>query len=455
MGMTVTRRTALKGLGAIAGTAAASQILPACDSPPSETMVFMMMENRTYDHFLGSRAMFEGLPGDGLKMGMALPDMDGNMVGLSNPALDAASLCVLDPPHEWDPSHMQFNNGANDGFVRAFQQVHPGTTGGVVMEYMRREQLPVFYALADAYTTCDRWFASLMGPTLPNRMYWMSAQSNGAKGNDEVIAGAFKGIPTIFDRLDAAGVAWKYYYGDFPILGFLPQYDYNDKRIAPFVNDYLNDAKAGKLPPVVFIDPSFTFNDYHPPHHPFVAEQLLAATYNALATGPQWEKSSLVITFDEHGGFFDHVPPGKAPDERAADGFDQLGFRVPPIIIGPHARNGYVDSTVRDHTSALKHIQKKFGLPSLTMRDAAANDLSSCFDPLSEPSKPITLPTVEVDESMLDNCMGKAFDLHVVLQWAERMKLDVPARQRQARDHVYAIGEYLDQHGLGRIRRGR
>ncbi len=453
--MSVTRRTAIKGLGALAGTAAASQLLPGCGSTAPATMVFMMMENRTYDHFLGSRSMLEGLPGDGLTAGATLLDRDGKPVGLWNPPVTPASLCVLDPPHEWGPSRVQFNAGKNDGFVRAFQEAHPGSTGDIVMQYMRREQLPVFYALADAYTTCDRWFASVLGPTLPNRMYWMSAQSNGAKGNDEVIAGAFSGVPTIFDRLDAAGIAWKYYYGDFPVLGFLPQYDYNDKRIVPFANDYLNDAKAGRLPPIVFIDPSFTYNDYHPPHYPLVAEQLIAATYNALATGPQWDNSLLVITFDEHGGFYDHVPPGTAPDERAAEGFDQLGFRVPPLIIGPRVKKGFVCSVPRDHTSVLRHIENHYGLAPLTMRDAAANDLSACLDPLMTPTAPITLPTVEVDESMLDDCTGKAFDLHVVLKWAEKLNLDVPARQRQALDGVHAIGEYLDRHNLGRIRKGR
>src|SRR5262249_26126421 len=141
------------------------------------------------------------------------------------------------------------------------------------------------------------------------------------------------------------------------------------------------DAAAGKLPPVTYIDPMFTANDDHPPHHPLLGQQLIAATYQALATSPHWERCLFVICYDEHGGFFGHVsPPSDAADERAADGFNQLGFRVPTLVIGPYVKQGYVSSVRRDHTSALRHIENVHGLAPLTMRDAAATDLSECLD---------------------------------------------------------------------------
>jgi phospholipase C len=451
--VSVSRRDALKGLGGLAGTAAMSGLLPSCSKTPPSTMVFMMMENRTYDHFLGARAMLEGLPGDGLTMDMTNPDASGNPVGLSVPPVTPAGLCVLDPPHEWDPSRVQFNSGANDGFVRAFQMAHPGTDGSVVMEYMTRQHLPGFWALADAYTSCDRWFASVLGPTLPNRMFWLAGQSNGAKDNLTIIGGAYMGVTTIFDRLDAAGIDWAYYYGDFGVLSFFPQFA-NDNRIQTYPY-FLEAAAAGKLPPVVFIDPSYTYNDYHPPHYPLVAEQLVASTYQALATSPQWSESLFVLTFDEHGGFHDHVPPGPTVDDRADQGFDQLGFRVPALVIGPKVAPNRVVSTPYQHTSALKHIENVFGLQPLMMRDAASTDLTDCILPTMKPTAPITLPTVEVDESMLDDCIGKAFDEHVVIGWARKLGIDVTQRQKIALDGVYRIAEYLDQHGLGRIRRGR
>lgn len=453
--MSVTRRTALKGLGGLAGTAAMAPLLSGCDSSAGvrSTMVFMMMENRTYDHFLGSRSMLEGLPGNGLTMGTTLLDENGVPVGLSVPPRTPAGLCVLDPPHEWDPSRVQFNGGKNDGFVRAFQAAHPGQRGDVVMEYMTRDHLPVFYALADEYTTCDRWFASLLGPTLPNRLYWMGGQSNGAKSNGQVLAGAYVGIKTIFDSLDEKGIEWAYYYGDLSFLGFLPQFN-TDPRIKPF-ESFLADAAAGKLPPVVYIDPSFSFNDYHPPHHPLVAEQLVSAAYTALSTSPHWASSTMVVTFDEHGGFYDHVPPGLAADDRADQGFDQLGFRVPTLVIGPSVKKGVVCSTPFEHTSVLRHIENSYGLAPLGKRDAAANDLSDCLQLDAVGRKGITMPAVEVDESQLGDCGGKAFDLHVMAEWAQARGIDLDKANRCGLDSVHAIGSYLDSRNLGRIRPGR
>jgi phospholipase C len=452
--MKLTRRTALKALGALAGAAATSPLLHGCGpSGSASTMVFMMMENRTYDNLLGSRSLLEGLPGDGLVAGMTNPDREGRLVGLSSPPISAIGPCVLDPPHEWGPSRAQWNRGANDGFVRTFEDEHPGASGDVVMEYLTRAHAPVLYALADAYTTCDRWFSSVLGPTLPNRMYWIAAQSNGAKSNADVLGGDFSNTPTIYDRLENAGVDWAYYFGDFATIELLPQFA-SDPRVRPFAG-FLDDAKAGKLPPVVYIDPSFAFNDYHPPHSTLLGEQLIAATYQALATSSQWRNCTLTITFDEHGGFHDHVAPGVAPDERAADGFGQLGFRVPALVIGPHVKRGHVCSMTRDHTSVLRHLGNRFDLPALSMRDAAATDLSSCIDETAAPTAPIALPTVEVDESMFRDPRSKAFDDHVMLKWAAYARLDVQARKRQALHGVHAIGEYLERHNLGRIRRGR
>jgi phospholipase C len=451
--MTISRREALRGIGGLAGAAAASRLMPGCAEEPQPTMVFLMMENRSFDHFFGARSLLEGKAVDGIPPGATNPDLDGNPVGLSIPAVDPEALCVLNPPHGWNGAREQWNGGAMDGFVRAFQNDHPGSSGDLPMQHFTREHVPVSWALADAYTTCDRWFSSLMGPTLPNRLYWMAAQANGARSNEDVLSGAYVGVTSIFDHLDQAGIAWAYYYGDLGVLQFLPQF-VGDDRIQLF-DYFLKDAAAGRLPPVVFIDPSFTYNDFHPPHYPLAGEQLIAATYTALATSPQWPRCQLILTFDEHGGFYDHVAPGKAADARAAEGFDQLGMRVPALAIGPQARAGHVSSVLYDHTSALRHIENRFALDPLTLRDAAANDLSACFDATLPIAAPIHLPAVEVDESKLERCVGKAFEAHVVIRWGEARGIDVARRQRVARDGVYAIGEYLDRHGVGRIRRGR
>jgi phospholipase C len=170
-----------------------------------------------------------------------------------------------------------------------------------------------------------------------------------------------------------------------------------------------------------------------------------------------------VVTYDENGGFFDHVPPPTTVDGFAAQGFDQMGFRVPTMVIGPYAKQG-VSSTVRDHCSVLAHLERQFGLEPLNARTMAANDLSDCIDAgriaAGDPSRPITLPAIEIDESQLGaDCamIDGLIDDHPMHQLADRYpdrfaKWD---QRKNFRDHLYFIGDYLEQHNVGRIRRGR
>jgi len=417
------RRDALKTIGGLAGAAAMGRLLPACggdgdDGPVGiTTYVFLMMENRTYDNVFGGRSL-EGLPGDGLRAGLTNPDADGNPVAPYVPS--ALEMCTDgDPPHGWDSSHAQWNNGAMDGFVRAHQSGHPGAKDP--MQYLTREQQPVSWALADAYTTCDRWFASVMGPTLPNRAYWLAGTSLGHRANDGVLDAVAGGspVPTIFNRLDDVGVDWTNYFGNLSIVSILGdggpydlRLDERRNRIRRYgdaqygAGQFFSDAAAGKLPPVVYIDPAFYENDDHPPIHPIMGQELIASVYTALATSPQWKNCLLVITYDEHGGFYDHVPPPTVTDDTletyGVDGFQQLGFRVPTMVIGPYVKQGYVSSVQYDHTSALKHLQNTFGFEPLTTRMAMANDLSDCIDmdrlARGEWAEPAPIPMVTRDD---------------------------------------------------------
>lgn len=462
--MTLSRRDALKTLGAAAGAAAASPLLDACGGPAPGSithLVYLMMENRTYDHYLGARSLLEGRPGDGLAAQMGNADKDGRFLPVFHEPPEA--MCVPDPPHSWNPSRTQWNGGKNDGFSRAFQAAHAGLDGTPPLAYLVREDLPVLWALADAYTTCDRWFASVLGPTLPNRMYWHAASSNGCTSNEQILAQGMKGARSIFDALDEQRVDWAYYFHDVPVLALLPGLE-PAGRLRNLFPRFLEDAAAGKLPPVTWLDPGFLSNDDHPPHHPLLGEQLIAAIYHALATSPHWAHTLFVITYDEHGGFFDHVAPPTAPDDRAAQGFDQLGFRVPTFVISPFAKQGHVSSVVRNHTSALRELEQRHGLAPLSARDAAAPDLSECLDAArlarGEAAAPIALPAVEIDESKLPAACKGGSDIgglrdHELLGWAEANARQLGAldRRRFARDDVYGIAEYLDQHGLGRIRR--
>ena len=397
------RRDALKTIGGLAGMAGMSKLLPACGDDGSDgpvgitTYVYLMLENRTYDHVFGARAL-EGLGGNGLTAGASNPDTNGDPVAIYTPS--SLEMCTVgDPPHGWDAAHAQWNNGANDGFVRAHQASEPGARDP--MQYLVREQQAVSWALADAYTTCDRWHAAVMGPTLPNRAYWHTGTSFGIKANQEILTEFSAGVPvpTIYNQLAAKGVDWAYYFGNLAVVSLLGnagpyQLDlgpndgtghirrFGDAQLG--AGQFFKDAKEGKLPPVVYIDPAFYENDDHPPIHPIMGQELIAAVYTALATSPQWKNCMLVVCYDEHGGFYDHVAPPTTTDDTLAKygvpGFEQMGFRVPAMVVGPYVKQGYVSSVLYDHTSALKHLQNAFELDSINARIDAANDLSDCID---------------------------------------------------------------------------
>lgn len=424
----INRREAIKRIGAFAGAAGLTKFLPGCSSDDPvgiTTIVYMMLENRSYDHYFGARSMLEGLPGDGLKSSMFNNDVNGTPIPPFEPSVD--KMCDPDPPHGWDESRGSWNMGACDGFVIQHQTAHSSTTLVDPMQYMTRKQQPVSWALADAYTTCDRWFCSVMGSTLPNRAYWHCGTSLGigpeANANTLVLDAFSDGIPvpSIYNRLHDKGVDWAYYYGSLPVVSLLAnpgpyQLDVgpadgtgNVRRFgdsAGRTGQFFADAAAGKLPSVVYIDPAFYINDDHPPVHPINGQALIAAVYSALASSPQWKNCLLVITYDENGGFFDHVSPPTTDDDTLAnygvDGFQQMGFRVPTMVIGPYVKQGYVSSTVYDHTSALKHLQVTWDLEPINPRINAANDLTDCIDmdrlAKGDWAPPIQLPAFNVDD---------------------------------------------------------
>lgn len=426
------RRDALKTIGGLGAAAGMARFLPGCgggnDGPTGiKTIVYLMMENRSYDHLIGARAL-EGMLVDGqIPGGRTNLDSAGKSVAAFAAADDhnaaVSSVCDADPPHGWDPSHASFNSGAMDGFVKAYEADHPTISPVAPMKYLQRANVPVTWALADQYTVCDRWFCSVMGPTLPNRAYWHAGTSFGIDNNTEVLQkfGSGVPVPTIYNRLQEANVDWAYYFGSLAVVSLLDhpgpyQLDLgpNDGtgRIRRFGDSargngqFFDDAAAGKLPPVVYIDPAFGANDDHPPVHPILGQELIASVYTALAKSPQWNNILFVVTYDEHGGYYDHVAPPTTSDDTLAKfgkpGFEQLGFRVPAIVMGPYAKQRYVSTVQYDHTSALKHLQNQFGLGGLTARMEAANDLTDCIDldrlARGEPAPPIELPKFDSNE---------------------------------------------------------
>lgn len=400
----LTRREALKA--AAAATAAAScgtggDSGEAASGPGSiETIIIVMMENRSFDHWLGARKLLEGAAEEGLTATMSNNTAAGVVV---TPFAETAP-CPSDPPHGWTSCHDQWNEGLNDGFVSEYA-ARNGTDGSGVMAYQTRETTPISWALADSFGVCDQYFCSVMGPTWPNRFYAHMASSEGKQDNSLPDGGGFTEM-NIWRALSAAGVDWAYYYSDLPILGLMAD-TWDDNRVG-MIEDFYQKAEAGTLPPVVWVDPAFSYNDNHPPHHPGLGELFLASIYEALAASPQWERCLLIVTYDEHGGFFDHVPPGACDDDRADEGFDQLGFRVPTLLIGPWVKQGAI-STTFDHTSWLKMVCETHGITPWNTRLEWATSIAAGIDQdrlaRNEPLPAVALPAFDFDpETVGDEC---------------------------------------------------
>lgn len=443
----VPRRKVLQGIGASAGLAACGGSMGSPPPPKGpaarasiDTIVICMMENRSFDHMFGSLSLLEGRTEvDGLQAGWTNPDLDGNLVPIGRvgaPCLDP------DPPHGWDSSRTQLDGGTNQGFVRAYQNSNgAGVATANVMSYQTRAELPVSYALADNYALCQRWFSSLLTSTWPNRLYFHAAQSEGQKSNDLPPGGY--GMRAIWDQLTEAGVDWGYYFTDLPTLALFGRPEWADHL--RFIDQFHADAAAGALPPVVCVDAGAGYDDDHPPHHPMLGQLFIGSIYASLAASPHWDRSLFVLTYDEAGGLFDHVAPGTMADDRASEGFDQLGFRVPGLVMGPYVRPGVYDDPF-EHTAALTFIQDRFGITEpLTARNAASGDLGVVLDgdrmAANEPAEPITLPPITLTEDEIEAQCANAGrhtgqpELQAAVQelcpWFDRSR-DLPDTARRA-----------------------
>jgi phospholipase C len=369
-----------------------------------DTLVIVQFENRSFDHLFGSLSLLEGRADvDGLRPGMSNPDASGRLI---EPAHLPPEAYVVDPDpgHSRRASHAQFNDGANDGFVREWQGNLPPDDPRLpwIMGYYTRSDLPAAYALADRFALCQRWHASLLASTWPNRFYSHCATSDGNWDNSQVCA-----APTPYPALAAAGYSYKIYFHN---LYFAATITSLQQKNAFKSDRFFDDAAAGTLPNVSVLEPAFFMNDDHPPADVRLGDAFLASVYEALRQSPQWPRCLMVVFYDEHGGFFDHVPPPKAPGEtRAAEGFDQLGFRVPALCIGPLVKRGHVSSDVFEHSSVPKLISDVFGLDYVNERSRLAGDLSSVLDlryvrgverPVPEPIQPVPVPMRAFERAM-------------------------------------------------------
>ncbi|MFM0155281.1 alkaline phosphatase family protein [Paraburkholderia sediminicola] len=374
------------------GEAAASEAnTPNAGNAPKdqiEHVVLLLMENHSFDQMLGCLdEVHAGL--DGIRNAASKSNDDGEG-HIFFPQATQERQMQHDPDHGYEAVLAQIA-GDNGGFVRSFVKDYPKSTLAArqdVMGYYPRGFLPALHMLGEQFTVCDKWFSSLPGPTWPNRYFALTGTSMGEVGMPEGLNAlnprwySEQNQDTIFDRLNDKEKTWKIYFYDFPASLLLK----NQRRTENLANYHLFDTffedaagPANAFPQFVLIEPKYfgeAQNDDHPPHNIMKAEKLIADTYNALRSNQTlWERTLLVILYDEHGGFFDHVPPPSnavAPDEHT-DSFDftQLGVRVPAILVSPWCDAG-VCHTQFDHCSLLKYLSDKWGLAPLGNRTQAA-----------------------------------------------------------------------------------
>jgi phospholipase C len=366
--------------------------LPGPRNLPVDTFVVLMMENRSFDHYLG------WLPGaDGRQAGLTYTDATGLTHETLRLAPDFQGCAHPDPDHSWAGGRTQVNRGRMDGFLRS------GDNDEFSIGYYAEQDLPFIGRAARAFTTYDRFFCSLLASTFPNREYMHSAQSYGKIDNSFPPGAAQgQGFPdtTIFAACAQKGVSARYFYSDIPVSALWGQQGLS--RSAR-VEEYYQRCQSGTLPNVSFVDPSFanegggTSGDEHPHGDIRAGQAFMSDVVHAFMESPQWKRGALFIVYDEWGGFFDHVRPPRVPDIRSTrdpnTDFGQMGIRIPAVAVSPYVRRGRVSHAVFGFESILKLIEYRFGLAPLTRRDAYAQNIGHSFDWKSKPRlEPPDLP---------------------------------------------------------------
>jgi phospholipase C len=350
--------------------------------------VVLMMENHSFDNLLG-RVPYE-VHGrrdvDGLTFRHGHPrDFNRDATGKRHFAARAGSPCQLQhvPTQAWNASHESYDAGRNDGFVRA--------SGPVAMWYWDRHTLPFTYSLAEHYPIGQRYFCSVLAQTYPNRRFFFTGTASGTIATDNTTFTTPAANGTIFDRLDAHQIDWAIYYQNLPSAAIVPGAltAARSARVRTF-DRFAADVAAGRLPKFTFIDPQYSTTSEENPQDIQVGEQFIAQVVHTLTHAPTWRHTALFITWDEHGGYYDHVPPPRAikPDSippmlapgDAPGSYNRYGFRVPLFVVSPWARPAYASSVVQDHTSMTAFIERQWNLPAMTFRDANANPMLDYFD---------------------------------------------------------------------------
>ncbi|HTA46769.1 MAG TPA: alkaline phosphatase family protein [Bryobacteraceae bacterium] len=392
------RRTFLAG----ATGALAAGFLRGATSPIKH-IVLVMSENRSFDHLLG---WFPNA--DGKQAGLSYLDSSGMSHSTYNLAPDWTGCGHADPNHDYGAARTEYNNGAMNGFLQS-------STGNDIycIGYYVENDLKVLSALHRNFTTCDRYFPSILGPTFPNRIFSHAGQTDRLDDSFSIST-----LPTIWDHLNAAGVSHKYYYGNLP---FLALWGLKYAAISEPFAVFLSDCANGTLPAVSYVDPSFTLllntaNDDHPFSDIRNGEAFLSQVYRAVANSPAWDSTVVIFTRDEWGGFFEHIVPPRAQapnnvDTDLVNGKALLGIRVPTAIVSPwtvgNPANPTVTSEIFDHTSVLKLIESVFGVPPLAARETST-DVGNILDVIDVTRPAMAAPLLPVANPVFPQqlCVG-------------------------------------------------
>jgi phospholipase C len=368
-----------------AGVPAGTDLLPAIGH-----IVVLMKENHSFDNYFGMLGR-----GDGFTLDAAGEPTNSNSDRAGNSVRVHHLSSPWQPWHgldqHWNASHQQYNNGANDGFVR--------TTGSAVpMGYWTEQDLPFYYGLARTFPIGDRYFASCLAQTFPNRRFLQAGTARGLVAT--TLPNPLEPNPpagTIFNQLERHQLSWNNYFVALPEIGLYPRVLLEHPGHAKSIEHFYDDCRSGQLPAVSLVTPDLFIASEGETQDIQLGEAFTASIVNAVLHSPVWARTMLIITYDEGGGYYDHVPPPPAvpPDDipphiqvppDQPGGYDRLGFRVPCIVVAPFAKADHVSHLVYDHTSILKTIHRKWNLPCLTHRDAAANDLLDFLDLTSPPA---------------------------------------------------------------------
>jgi phospholipase C len=317
------------------------------------------------------------------------------------------------PSQTWTNAHVQLAGGKLNGFVKS-------GSGPVAMGYWEKADLPFYYSLASTFPLADHYFCSVLGQTFPNRRYLIAATSMGMINDTVPDPLTYPANGTIFDHLHKAGVSFADYFSKIDsflptgTMELYPQLLVRHPGALHDTDDFFAAAKKGTLPGFSIVEPNYLKNSEETPQNIASGEQFAATVIDAVMAGPGWKNTLLFWTYDEHGGYYDHVVPpvAPAPDNIGPEtkggpvytGFKQYGFRVPCVIVSPYGRADFVSHAVYDHTSILAFVEHKWNLPAMTHRDAQAHNMLDMLD-LTKPAfltpPKLSKPLVDTDPNAL------------------------------------------------------